>query len=82
MTIVLDSRRPDKIGSSISGMASYPRSHKLVYPLSLLLVEQAILPMGTLAMIPLSYEMNKEGEDLDAYTKSFEKKFMCQWRDE
>jgi hypothetical protein len=46
------------------------------------LVEQAILPMGTLAMIPLSYEMNKEGEDLDAYTKSFEKKFMCQWRDE
>jgi hypothetical protein len=69
-------------------MASYPRSHKLVYPLSLLqpmvapLVEQAILPMGTLAMIPLSYEMNKEGEDLDAYTKSFEKKFMCQWRDE
>ena len=35
VTTMLDSKRPKKIELSISGMASYPKSHRHVYPLGL-----------------------------------------------
>jgi hypothetical protein len=70
---------PDKSGPSTSIRASYPGSHRPVYPLGLLypmappLVDQAVLPLIAPAMKPLSYKMYKEGADPDAHTKSFEK---------
>jgi hypothetical protein len=35
VTTMLDSRRPKKIELSTSGMASYPKNHRHVYPLGL-----------------------------------------------
>ena len=75
----LASRVPDKSGPSTSARASYPRSHRLVYPLGPShqvappLVDRAILPLAALARKPLSYKMYKEGVDPDALIKSLEK---------
>jgi hypothetical protein len=76
---MLDSRVPDRSGPSPSGRASFPRSHRLVYPLGPShpvappLMDRTILPLTVPARKPLSYKMYKEGVDPDAYTRSFEK---------
>jgi hypothetical protein len=77
--LVLDNQVLDRSGPSPSGRASFPESHRPVYPLGPShpvappLMDRAILPLTVLARKPLSYKMYKEGADPDALIRSFEK---------